>query len=247
VDGQAIKVLLIEDNPGDTRLIREMLAEARGRRFNLRCCDCLSAGLRHLTKENINIILLDLGLPDSQGLNTLASVRTEAEIPVVVLSGLDDEATGAEAVRAGAQDYLVKGQVTSVLLARTLFYSMERFRMQKRMAQYTWELQLAELRLRKVIQTITDGILIVDKKGIVRFANPAAEHILNRKAQELLGKFFGFPVTAGQPTELNIVRSDRQTTIAEMHVTEIEWEDEIAFLVSLRNVTERKQVLPHVP
>ena len=56
MDGQAIKVLLIEDNPGDVRLIREMLAEARGRRFNLRCCDCLSAGLRHLTKENIDII-----------------------------------------------------------------------------------------------------------------------------------------------------------------------------------------------
>ena len=243
MDEQPIRVLLIEDNPGDTRLIREMLAEARSLRFNLKCYDRLSAGLECLARDNIDVVLLDLGLPDSQGIGTLARLRTEVEIPVVVLTSLNDEATGALAVHVGAQDYLVKGEVTSGLLVRSLFYSIGRFRMQKKVEQYAQWLQLAELRLRKIVKTIADGIVIVDKNGIVRFVNPAAEYILNHKAQELLGRSFGYPIVTGETTELSIARGDRQTAVAEMRVVEIEWDGETAYLASLRNVTECKQLI----
>ena len=86
-------VLLIEDNPGDARLIREMLAEGGGDRFKLECADRLSTGLERLAEGGVDIVLLDLGLPDSQGLDTLHKVIAEVpEVPItVVLTGTDDE------------------------------------------------------------------------------------------------------------------------------------------------------------
>ena len=105
-----IKTLLVEDNPGDSRLIREMLAEARGVTFNLEYADRLQTGLEHLREGGIDVILLDLGLPDSQGLETLSKTYAQApEVPIVVLTGLDDEMLGVQAVNKGAQDYLIKG------------------------------------------------------------------------------------------------------------------------------------------
>ena len=104
-----VKILLIEDNPGDARLIKEMLAEAPDVSFELESANRLSAGLKCLDKETPDVILLDIGLPDSQGLDTLKKVYAQAKVvPIVVLTGLEDEAVGVEAVQQGAQDYLVK-------------------------------------------------------------------------------------------------------------------------------------------
>jgi len=135
-------VLLIEDNPADARLIRELLAEAKGAAFDLECADHLSAGLERLAKGGVNVVLLDLGLPDSQGLATAASLSAqEPSLPIVVLTGLDDEATGVEAVRTGAQDYLIKGQVDSKLLGRAIRYAIERKWAQEEMRFYAERLK----------------------------------------------------------------------------------------------------------
>ena len=128
-----ISVLLIEDNPGDVRMIRELLSEAKGVTFAVECADRLSTGLERLEKGEIDVVLLDLGLPDSQGLDTFTQARDRApDFPIVVLTGLDDEATGTAAVRAGAQDYLIKGEVDGKSLARALRYAIERERMSSR-------------------------------------------------------------------------------------------------------------------
>ena len=238
---KTIKVLLIEDNPGDTRIIREMLAEAKGQRLDLNCCDRLATGLDYLVRYIFDVVLLDLGLPDSQGLDTLAMVRTQAEIPIVVLTGNRDAVTEAEAVVSGAQDYLVKEQVTGGQLVRALSYSVERFQMQKKVERYALEARLSAHRLRKIIHTNADGIIIVDEDGIVRFVNPAAEVILDNRADQLIGSSFGFPPKTGQATEFNIVHSNGQIAIAEMHAAKIKWEDQTAYLTSLRDITKRKQ------
>ena len=123
----SIKVLLIEDNPGDARLIRELLAEEKGGSFRLECTDRLSAGIECLASTKVDVVLLDLGLPDSQGFATFINVHNSVpQIPIVVLSGLTDEELAAKAVREGAQDYLVKGHVDSNLLGRSLRYAIER-------------------------------------------------------------------------------------------------------------------------
>jgi len=124
------KVLLIEDDPEDALLLREMLAQRRDSRFNLECADRLQAGLERLGNGGTDVLLLDLSLPDSIGLETVHKVHAHASgVPIVVLTGLDDEALAIRAVREGAQDYLVKGQVDSNLLVRSIHYAIERHRL----------------------------------------------------------------------------------------------------------------------
>ncbi|MFQ5794924.1 MAG: EAL domain-containing protein [Candidatus Bipolaricaulia bacterium] len=114
--------------------------------------------------------------------------------------------------------------------------------LEAQLEQRTRELQASKARFCNIIEKNADGIIIVDRNGMVRFVNPAAEALLDRKAKELLGELFGFPVVAGETTEIDIIRRDGATTVAEMRVVETEWEGEIAYLASLRDITDRKQV-----
>jgi phosphoserine phosphatase RsbU/P len=128
-----IRALLIEDNPGDARLIREMLREADAghARVELAQADRLSDGVEHLAQVGADVVLLDLSLPDSQGLETFVSVHAAAPaVPIVVLSGLDDESLAVRAVQQGAQDYLVKGQVDGGTILRSVRYAIERQRLE---------------------------------------------------------------------------------------------------------------------
>jgi signal transduction histidine kinase/HPt (histidine-containing phosphotransfer) domain-containing protein len=126
---QPINILVIEDNPGDTDLLREALAGVREASFLLDSAGRLGAGLDRLAGGGIDLVLLDLSLPDSSGLDTFLRVQARIPaLPIVVLSGLDDEDLAIQAVHAGAQDYLVKGRVDSHLLGRSLRYAIERKR-----------------------------------------------------------------------------------------------------------------------
>jgi signal transduction histidine kinase len=121
------KVLLVEDNLGDARLLYEGLEEALPEQFQMTHVRRLSEALEYLWEETCDVVLLDLGLPDSHGLDTLVVTRAQAPgVPIVVLTGFQDEALAAEALHGGAQDYLVKGQVDSELLARSLRYAIVR-------------------------------------------------------------------------------------------------------------------------
>lgn len=124
-----MNILLIEDNEDDTLLIQEMLVKVTDSSLGLKCVDQLSKGLEQLAMGGFDVVLLDLNLPDSQGLNTLNRVLTHApEIPVVVLTGFDDETLAIKAVREGAQDYLIKGEIDNPLM-RALHYAIERHRL----------------------------------------------------------------------------------------------------------------------
>ena len=119
-------ILFVEDNPGDRDLIIEHL-EQSGRSFHVETAGSLTEALQKRNKRNFDIVLLDLGLPDAMGLETLTRFRSQApEIPIIVLTGLDDDEAGIEAIRNGAQDYLVKGQVNAYLLVRSLLHAIER-------------------------------------------------------------------------------------------------------------------------
>jgi len=131
-----IKVLLVEDNPGDVRLIRELLKEAASAQFNVTPASDLGEALELVVDKELDVILLDLNLPGSAGLDTLDRVHSSApRVPIVVLTGLADEVVGEEAVKRGAQDYLVKGQVDSLLLSKSLRYGIERSRLMTELEQ----------------------------------------------------------------------------------------------------------------
>lgn len=139
-----IKILLIEDSLFATRHAKQMLAEAESPQFvtELKCADRLSTGLKHLVEDEIDVVLLDLTLPDSHDLETFTTVHGKArEVPIIVMSGLEDEKLAIEAVQRGAQDYLVKGQIDSNLLKRSILYAIERNRVEKELRRHREHLE----------------------------------------------------------------------------------------------------------
>jgi two-component system cell cycle response regulator len=131
VSGKHTKILLIEDNPGDVRLLKEILTDVNTGQYKVVHVDCLSKGLKILSENSFDLILLDLSLPDSQSLDTFVKAHTQVpKVPIVVLTGLNDEMMAVSAVRQGAQDYLVKGEVDSNLLGRAIRYAIERQQLQ---------------------------------------------------------------------------------------------------------------------
>jgi sigma-B regulation protein RsbU (phosphoserine phosphatase) len=132
-----LKVLLIEDNPLDARLIQIMVAEAGAGMFQVDRVDRVSSGVQRLAHGDIELVLLDLSLPDSHGLTTFENVHTAfPKIPIIVMSGLDDQGVAVHAVHQGAQDFLVKGQVNGALLVRAMRYALERMRTAEQLERY---------------------------------------------------------------------------------------------------------------
>jgi signal transduction histidine kinase len=160
-----VKILLVEDNFADARLLSETLMEIAENKFELTHVQQLDEAMAKLAEYLFDAILLDLSLPDSQGLETLESILSAVpDLPIIVLTGLKDENTGIKAVRKGAQDYLVKGQASSYLLIRAINYSIERKRIQEELRKARDELEMRvkerTVKLEKAIEELRDEILL---------------------------------------------------------------------------------------
>jgi two-component system, NarL family, sensor histidine kinase UhpB len=180
-----MRILMVEDDPGDVRLLREHLIEDRSvaEVFQLVHVDRLMPALESLDKTSFDAVLLDLSLPDSQGIETLTRVHAaKPGMPIVVLNSLDDEALGVQLLQAGAQDYLVKSELTASLLRRSLRYAVERKRAEV-------ELRRSEIFLESIVENIPHTIFVKDA-GQLRYLrfNKAGEELLGLARQELIGK-----------------------------------------------------------
>jgi signal transduction histidine kinase/PAS domain-containing protein len=242
-EGKPIKVLLIDSDHREAYLIRRSIAEAGDGVFALEYTDQLSIGLERLARGGIDVLLLDPSVPDGHGLDHLAWSRAQAlGVPIVILSVIDDETSEAEALKQGAQEYLVKEGVDGKLLVRSIYRAIARQRPVSEREQKTQRLESSRAYLNNIIRSNPDGIIIVDKRGIVRFVNPAVESLFGCKAEQLLGESLDFlPAIEGGKTELGIVRGDGEKGVAEIRVVEVRYQGEAAYLVSLRDITERKQ------
>jgi len=181
-DRVPIRPLIVEDNPTDALLLREALRDVLGAEFAITHVETLAHALARLAKQEFDVVLLDLGLPDSQGPDTLIRLhRHQPDVPVVVFTGLDDEAVGIRAMQLGAQDYLVKGHFQSPLLGRSLRYAMERH-------HSALALRKSEARLSGLIASAMDAIITVDDQQRIVLFNPAAEQAFGCKASEALGQ-----------------------------------------------------------
>jgi PAS domain S-box-containing protein len=173
-----ISVLLVEDDPDDVLLVKEALAEISLGRIKLEYTGRLSRGLIELSSHPYDVILLDLNLPDSRGLETLKTViKSFPKIPVVVVSGLADDVTTLEAVRRGAQDYLVKGEISGPMLVRVLRYAIER-------KQGEAVLRESEARYRALFETTPNGIAMTDLDGKMLLCNQQAASLVGYESPE---------------------------------------------------------------
>src|ERR1700727_2489644 len=128
---KVLQVLVVEDNAGDVRLLREMFKDEKPGSFELTHLLRMGEAETHLAKGGVDITLLDMGLPDGHGLETVRRAHAAApNVPLIILTGLDDEALAAEAMTQGAQDYMIKGQIESRALPRALRHAIERHRLQ---------------------------------------------------------------------------------------------------------------------
>jgi diguanylate cyclase (GGDEF)-like protein/PAS domain S-box-containing protein len=183
VKKQSIKVLLlVEDNPGDSRLLREMFNEHGSHNTELTQVGCMRDAEKHLEQGAVDIIVLDLGLPDAQGLEAIRRTRAAApRVPLVVLTALDDESLAAQALQAGAQDYLIKGQIESRGLFRALRYAIERKSMED-------ALFVEKERAQVTLNSIGDAVICTDNSGNITFLNLAAESMSGWSRRQAAGR-----------------------------------------------------------
>ncbi|MEA2714031.1 MAG: hypothetical protein QOK27_1992 [Gemmatimonadales bacterium] len=162
-----IEILLVEDNAGDVRLVQEMLSRAGAVPFSLTVANSLASALARLCAGGIDVLLLDLGLPDSSGVNTFTSVHAQTPtLPIIVLTGVGDPSIALTVVQLGAQDFLVKGQVDGNLIWRTIRYAMERQRGKR-------ELVLSETRVRQLNESLEHRV--ADRTAALAAANRELE------------------------------------------------------------------------
>jgi diguanylate cyclase (GGDEF)-like protein/PAS domain S-box-containing protein len=165
------KLLLIEDNPGDCRLLREMLNEQGSYKTELVLMSSISAAEAHLAESAVDLILLDLGLPDAQGLEAVRRTHAAApRAPIVVLTGLDDDSVAAEALKQGAQDFLIKGQIEARGLLRAIRYAIERKSMEE-------ALFAEKERAQVTLDSIGDAVACTNSAGQITFLNTQAEKV----------------------------------------------------------------------
>ena len=232
-----VEVLVLEDNPGDARLLGAEFSTETLLDVRLTVAPRLSEGLQLLASREFDAVLLDLNLPDSQGMDTFQRLRAAVpEVPLIVYTGLQDDEIAVRALRGGAQDYVVKGPGMGPLLIRAVSFAIERHRVRVELDLRAARLEKNQGALRHIIEASADVIMIVDHSGAVRFVNPGAERMYGRSAAELMSQAGGFALRR-DAAEIDIRRPDGTARTADVRSVEIEWEGEAASLISLHDVT----------
>ncbi|ARV58961.1 hybrid sensor histidine kinase/response regulator [Nostocales cyanobacterium HT-58-2] len=218
-----------------------------------------------------DVIIADYSFSELDVLEALHRVQAQGlNVPFVIVNGTDSVSAAVRCMKVGAADYLLKDELAQLpqIIKQALAKKRQALQSHKKDLEQRLQTQTVELRkqqehsqqveaaLHKIeaqLQTLiaknADGIVVVDRLGIVRFINPAALKLFNCEQKELLGELFGFPVVGSDNTEVDIYPYNRESTtasihaekIAQMRVVEIEWQGETAYLVSLRDITERRR------
>jgi two-component system, cell cycle sensor histidine kinase and response regulator CckA len=251
---EAMRILLVEDNKADVRIISEML-RSTGALFHITSATRLAAAFECLSREEFDIVLLDLGLPDSAGFETFSSLHDAApKLPIVVLTGLDDEALAVRAVRDGAQDFLTKMDLNKTALDRAIRYAIERKHVQEALRE-------SEERYRLAIESAIDGVGIIKETSFTYASHELARMFGYDAPGDLVGKplativhpehqalVMGYclekqkGLTAPGKYEFKGLRKDDQLIFVEASETAVRYHGEINCLAYFRDVTERKKM-----
>jgi PAS domain S-box-containing protein len=253
---QAMHVLVVEDNPTQSTLLRLHLQKLG---FGVDCVMTLASALERLSKPGIDVVLLDLSLPDSNGIESFYRVHSLSEsTPVVVLSALDDQEVALEALQHGAQDYLIKGRVSDDSVVRCLRYAIERNRVEAALRQ-------SERRTRLIIENSLDAFIEIDAEGCITDWNLQAEKLFGWTRKHVLGKMLAevivpsrfrdkhvldrdqlFSMTRGRMLnkrrDMYVLNKNQQEFPVEIGVFPIKDRDKQSYCAFISDITERKLI-----
>ena len=184
-----LRLLLVEDSAGDARLLSEMIAEYGSHAIEMAHVATMREAELHLELGAVDVVLLDLGLPDAQGLEAVRRARGAApRVPVVVVTGLDDESLAVQALQAGAEDYLVKGQIETRSLQRALRHAVERKALKEALSEEEAEVKVAARLFRTLVENLPDVIARFDPELRHLYVSPSITSVTGRPPEEFLGK-----------------------------------------------------------
>jgi CheY-like chemotaxis protein len=238
IERENLKVLLVEDSLGDARLISTQLESVDLPHCAVQTTRTLAESIRQVAKEPVDLVLLDLALPDSTGIDTYRSVRRESSTPVIVVTAHEDSAM--DAINEGADDSLIKGRFDGDILKRTIRHTMARWQLRQQLLEQ-------QAGFHQIIENHPDGVVVVDANGDVLYANQSAQVLFGVEQDELLGANFGYPL-ATKSTQITFLqpRPDGSIKItAEFRTLDTTWEGQSAHVVFIRDVSKlvREQAL----
>ena len=237
---EALKLLLIEDNEDDAFLIQRELRRSCNPSPEVTHATTLADALVRVSGACFDVVLLDLNLPDSGGLDTFDALHGAApQVPVVVLSGMEDEETAVSSVRKGAQDYLAKGNVGGGLVARAVEYAVERGRLTAELLASTERLGESESRFRTIIEHNVDGIIITGLDNQVLYANPSACRMFGSTPEAFIGTRFMVPLSSEGLARVDLPSREDERTVGEIRTVRTLWQDRPARLSAIRDVSDQ--------
>ncbi|MFA5422317.1 MAG: histidine kinase dimerization/phospho-acceptor domain-containing protein [Phycisphaerae bacterium] len=238
-------ILVVDDAPDTIKLIKfglekhgyDVLTATSGREALELACD-----------EKPDLVLMDIVLKGKMdGIEAAGQINSRFNIPVIYLTAYTEDEKLARAKVTEPFGYIIKPfEDRELRFAIEIgLYKAEMENELKSLAKKleisNQKLQASKVSFHNIVEKNADGIIVVDGKGIVRFVNPAAEALFGKKAKDFLGELFGFPFAASKTVEIDIIRNGTETGIGELRITEIEWESEPAYLVSIIDITEQKK------
>lgn len=247
-----VRILVADDDERTCNILR-LIFGRRG--YETEVAKTGDEAIKKAQTKFFNVAIVNINLPDKNGINLMASLKEiHPFIAVILVAAYASVETMLRALRGGASGYITKPLLMDEVIA-TVEGALQKQRLQienlrlyqeaqrelARRKQIEEELGARETCLRNIIENIADGILIVDKQGIIRFVNPGGSAILGRSEEELLGTLFGLPIVSDEAAEIDIITSDKEPRSAIMRVAEAEWEGVDVFIVSLHDISERKR------
>lgn len=221
---ETLRILLVEDNPGDQELVRLYMAQALASPIELSCVESLGAARQVIDPSRLDLVLLDLGLPDGRGLEVVDRMRSmAADVPIVVLTGSGTLESGLDALERDAQDYLVKDQLSPAMLSRSVRYAVHRRRWQN---QYRHQLSVSP-----------DGILVLDSKEIILFSNSSAVAMLGHAPTD--GGSLPDLIRGARSAPVDVTLGTGR--VVEVRSVETDWQGRPGRLITLRDMTERRE------
>jgi len=244
------KILVVDDDRICIKTMKYFLAKNGFR--NILTADSGFQALEKLQNETFDLILLDIIMNNMDGYELCKRIKSNvntAHIPVLMVTGenKNNEDVIKESFQSGAVDFITKpinaiellSRVKSALMTKLIYDEMTKELVRRKKVEI--ELKAKEQQASKIIEKNADGIIIVDQKGIILFVNPAAEILFAQKASFLIGNSFGFPLVEKETTEIKIFRVKQGLAVAEMSVVPMIWENQKAYLASLRDISVRKK------